>query len=253
AGAITAVGTDAGAAAATNPAAGSGSSAEPAAGAARALLDRALAAAGGRRALAASPAFQWKGMAAVHAGGRDLALAGTWRLVPPRQARVETWERLRGPESTRTLILDGAAGWTVREGKTATLAPAFLAHEAAQFHLYALMRLVPLLGPECRVTALGSDAAGREGLRAACAGYPDADLLFDADARLVRMVTRLTDPETGREIVETVDLDGVIESRGVRWPRTVHLAWDGAPYFDLEILEFEALKGLEPATFAPPR
>src|SRR6185436_5819420 len=109
------------------------------AGAAQALLDRAVNAAGGRRALEASPAFRWTGTAAAHAGGRDIALAGTWRLVPPRQARVETWERLRGPESTRALILDGAAGWTLEGGKSEAMAPAFLAHEAAQFHLYSLM------------------------------------------------------------------------------------------------------------------
>ena len=220
-------------------------------GAARALVDRALAAAGGRRNLEASPAFRWKGTAAVHTPGRVVAIAGTWRLVPPKQARVETWERLRGPESTRALVLDGEAGWTVRDGKPEPMAPAFRAHEAAQFHLYSLMRLAPLTGPGCRVTSLDPDPAGREGVRAACAGYPDADLWFDPTARLVRIVTRLTDPDSGREVTQTADLDGTMESRGVRWPKTIRLAWDGRPWFDLEIIEFEALKGFEPGTFAP--
>ncbi|HKQ96900.1 MAG TPA: hypothetical protein VJV75_03380, partial [Candidatus Polarisedimenticolia bacterium] len=197
-------------------------------------------------------AFRWNGTAAVNAGGRDIALAGTWRLAPPRQARVETWERLRGPESTRTLLIDGERGWTVKDGKSAPMPPEMQAHEASQFHLYALMRLVPLDQPGCRVDLLPNDAAGREGLRAVCAGYPDAELFFDPTARLVRIVTRITDPGSGKPVVQVADLEGTIESHGVRWPRIIRLGWDGQPYFGLEILEFEALKRLDPGTFAPP-
>lgn len=55
------------------------------------------------------------------------------------------------------------------------------------------------------------------------------------------------DPE-----VEDVSLAGVVEVDGVRWPRSVRLTLDGAPYFELEIRTLRVMPRLvEPLLVGP--
>lgn len=62
---------------------------------AQALLERAIAAAGGARALDEAAALSWNGQVTVHLPDRQLEIVGTWRLEPHDRAIVET--RLAGP------------------------------------------------------------------------------------------------------------------------------------------------------------
>jgi len=97
------------------------------------------------------------------------------------------------------------------------------------------------------------DAFGHQGLRVSRAGRRDVDLYFDATTRLVRVVTRLTDPGTGKEVVEELRCSGVLEARGVRWPKRIAITWDGLPYFDLELTELKPMRRLEESLFMPAR
>ena len=171
--------------------------------------------------------------------------------MPPDRARVETQLAEGGAATERTLIVDGDRGWAEGQGKAEPLPAAALANEREQFALYAVLRLVPLLGDDYRLTLLEGPADGGPALRVSHAGRHDVDLFFDAGLRPVRLRTQIINPENGAVIAEQVVLSGTLESQGVRWFKTLAITWDGKPFFDVALTEFEALPSLPDDLFRP--
>jgi len=218
----------------------------------RALVARAVRAAGGAKRLQQYAALTWRGRAVVHLPQQKrLELQGRWRLQPPERALVETQDAAGSSASLRRLIIDGDRGWGEARGHPSSLARELVAHERDQFYLYHLMRLAPLLAPEFTLTALGRAEDGLHGVRVAHEGRTDVSLYFDDAARLARLETRITDPGSGHEVREVLTCRGVIKGAGLRWPRRIEITWDGEPYFDLELLEFQPLRSLPDTLFRP--
>ena len=217
----------------------------------RALVERALREMGGIKRVQKYPALSWRGRATVHLPDRALELQGQWRLVPPDRARVETQDLQGSSASLRRMVIDGERGWGEVQGHPSPLPREMVAHERDQFYLYHLMRLAPLLTPQYTLTGLGRGADSLRGVRVARAGRPDVSLFFDDQPRLARMEVRITDPSSGNEVQQVVKLSGVVEAAGLRWPRKIELTWDGNPYFDLEVLEFQPLETMPDSVFKP--
>jgi hypothetical protein len=169
--------------------------------------------------------------------------------MPPDRARVETQDLQGTSASLRRMIIDGDRGWGEVQGHPNPLPRELVAHERDQFYLYHLMRLAPLLGPGFTLSGLGRGADSLQGIRVTRAGRPDVSLFFDDEARLQRLELRVTDPSRGNEVQQVVKLSGVIEAEGLRWPRKIALTWDGNPYFDVELLEFQPLTSLPDSVF----
>jgi len=204
----------------------------------RALLERAIRAAGGEDALARSPVLAWTGSAVVHAGDHEIALVGEWTVQPPDMAISRTWPRDEGRSSPREISISSVSGTMTLGGRTSPMPQAMLAHERQQFGLYGIMRLLPLRDERVTLGPLAKDARGRRGLRAAKAGEPAVDLYFGPDGRLAALITTVRDPATGAAVREQIELEGSIEGAGIRWPRNLRINRDGAPYFDLSIETF---------------
>lgn len=212
---------------------------------ARTLLDRAIAAAGGLNNLQRHLVLAWQGTATITVAGRVVRIEGDWRIEPPDRAAIETFEVEKGPVSTRSLFIDGERGWTTKGGQSQVLPQAFVGNEQEQFYLYWLIRLVPLLEKGFRLTPVEPDADGRAGFRVDRDGRRDATLYFTADARLVRIVTTVTDPTSGRDLPEELRFSGQIVADGIRWPRRIQVLQNAAPFFDLELTSFRTLDKLE--------
>jgi hypothetical protein len=213
---------------------------------ARVLLDEAIVAAGGREALARYKAFAWLGTATIYAGNRTIRIEGEWQIEPPEKSRVQTFEVDKGPGSMRTMTIDGNRGWSAAAGKEQVLPDAMLANERDQFYLYYVLRLEPLTRDGSTLTLIDPDADGNPGIRVARAGRRDVDMFFDkASHRVVRQVTKVVDPASGREVVEELRFAGTIESGGVRWFRDLTILQDRAPFFALTLTTFTALQQLD--------
>lgn len=210
----------------------------------QALVERAIEAAGGLAALKQSPAFVWKGEARVQVQGRDLKIVGTWSLDPPDRAIVETRLEGQGPAETKTLVINGKQGWAIVDNVRSQLEPEMLENERDQFYLYSLMRLLPLQDYAVSLTALPKSEDGLDGFRATRAERPDVDMFFDADAKLRRMSFETLDPITNTRRRQNVKLEGEVESKGVRWFRTMTITWEQEPYFALTITSLNVIPGL---------
>jgi hypothetical protein len=200
-----------------------------------AILARAVEQAGGAAALRRARALEWDGEATVHIGGRDIRIAGLWRVQPPDSAVVTTYDITRGPSSARSLVVAAPRGWLVHDGRMTAMPPSLLASERAEFYLYELLRLVPLQSHGVTLTAAPPDSLGHRGIRAAQPGRPPATLYVDDEGRLAHVRLQVPDAETSKLEWQDAWLTNVVEASGIRWPRELHLTVDGAPFFDLSV------------------
>jgi hypothetical protein len=203
-------------------------------------LRRAMRRAGGRKALERVRMLRWEGDATVHAGGRDLAITVSTAVVPFVWARSESWPTAQGREAARTMLITPDGGWAERGGRSEPLPPALVEHERAQFAIYGLMLLAPLLRPPARLTRL-PDQDGLARLRAERSPAPPTELWFDSSARLAEARNRVPAPEGGATIPQRFVFSRETMPGPVRWPRELRIEQDGRPYFELRLKRFEAV------------
>jgi hypothetical protein len=200
-----------------------------------AILARAVEQAGGATALRRSRALEWDGEATVHAGGRNIRIAGLWRIQPPDSAIVTTYDISRGPSSARSMVVAAPRGWLVHDGRMTAMPPRLLASERAEFYLYELVRLMPLQSRGVTLTPAAPDSLGHRGIRAAQPGRPPATLYVDDEGRLAHVRLQVPGAETGEPEWQDAWLTGVVEVSEIHWPRELRLTRNGEPYFDLSI------------------
>jgi hypothetical protein len=123
--------------------------------------------------------------------------------------------------------------------------PTVLASERDEFYLYSIIRLVPLRAAGVRLAAIEPDSLGQRGVRVSHVGRPDVEFYVDDSGRLAHLRARVTDALSGEPTTQDFWLSRTIEADGVRWPRSLWLTQDGAPYFDLEIKTLRVLPRLE--------
>lgn len=220
---------------------------------AAALVARAIAYAGGEAALRRASALTWDGDAVVHAGGRTVAITGQWAIQPPDTAIVATYAVDRGPATTRSMVVAAPRGWTVANGGFTPLPASVLANERDEFYLYSVLRLVPLLGRGVTLVPLPADSAGNAAFGARQAGRPDVDVFVDGEGRVVRLRTTVAHPASGAPARQELLFGGALSAGGIRWPRTMRITLDGAPYFDLEMRNLRLLSRLDDALLSGPR
>ncbi|HWI23771.1 MAG TPA: hypothetical protein VNS59_02490 [Lysobacter sp.] len=205
-----------------------------------ALLEAAIDAAGGDTSLARARTLHWTGEATVFAGERRIELGVDTMVTPFLRARSTTWLRDQPETTRRVLAIDGANGWTERDGRREEMPDAMREHERLQYAVYGLMQLAPLRAPGVRLQRLPD----RDGLRVLHVEHPSAlpaDLFFDARNRLVAIENSVPDPERGTPVAQRFSFEGDIVSAGAHWPRTLRISQDGRPYFELRLRTLEAL------------
>lgn len=205
-----------------------------------AVLDHAIAYAGGEAALTRTPALRWKGSATVHGGERRIEITVETEVQPFERARSDSWPTAEGRAGMRRLDIDADQGWMERNGARESMPVQMLRHERLQYAVYGLMRLVTLRDPGVRLAVLPADHDGRRGLHVEHPKARPADLYFDADGRLAYLKNAVPAAEGKGEHQQIFRFEGEIRSNGVRWPRQIHITQDGQPYFELALSDFDA-------------
>lgn len=217
------------------------------------LLSGAIEQAGGVEALDRARAVEWEGVATVHAGERNVNIAGSWRVQPPDSAAVTTYEVSQGPSAERTLVLAAPRGWLVSGKRFTPMPQAMLESERAEFYLYELIRLVSLTDTLVKLASAPPDSLKQPGIRVDQPGRPSALLYIDSCGRLSHVRMQVPSAQTGELEWQDAWLAGVIESEGVRWPRNLRLLVNGKPYFELLLQSFKVLPGLRDPLLQGPR
>jgi len=190
---------------------------------------------------AAAWELHWGGTAKVFAPGQVIEIGVSTALTPFREVRSTSWRLADGPAKARTMIVAADAGWIERDGERTPMKPAMLHHERQQFGLYGLMLAVlGHGGADVELTPVPPLREGLRCVRARRAPAPETVLCVDRDGALALGANQVDAADGGAPVAQQFEFAGVIESRGVRWPRTLRIAHDGKPYFELTLERFEA-------------
>jgi hypothetical protein len=207
---------------------------------AKGIVARAIAARGGEEALKRATVLEWRGRATSYADhGEPVAIEGRWIVEPPDRGVIFTSEAGKARDSSRRLVLLGSEGWTEEGGERKALPPDVLASERDQFYFASLLRVLPLRDPDVTLTALGPRS-----LRVEKENRPTVEMVFDGTGWLDRMRARVADPD-GATVTEEITFTGEVVARGVRWPRRINVSRNGAPFVDLEIVEFRVVSAAD--------
>jgi hypothetical protein len=189
------------------------------------LLDRVIAAAGGRALLSRVKALNWTGSAQVFVGDQTLAISVKTRVEPFVRAKSES-ALVGKPESGRMLIIEPDGGFVERVGVRTALPARQTEHERQQYGVYGYLLLA--LAP----AHLAGDRIVSER-----PGLPPISFLTEGDY-LVAADYNVSSPDSDATINQRFIFEGEMPDKGIHWPRTITILQNDKPYFILDLDTF---------------
>jgi hypothetical protein len=224
---------------------------------ARALLDRAVQAMGGAKALS-QQGFTCKTKGTLEVGGQKIELSGEWSAQAMNRYRWELEVQVEGRSRNGLLILDGDKGWLKGDTDKAQELPKEIGpFLRSEFRLVRLAQRLPGLTEKgVTLSPLGElkiDGKPALGLKVAQKGQPDVDLFFDKETLLpVRAEMRVKEPEGGEEKRHTFSFADYKDVGGVKQFTKVSLRRDDTPTIELELSDLKFHDALDDGVFAKP-
>lgn len=226
--------------------------------AARAVLDRALRAVGGKKELARLAGVSFKTRGTFDAGGVQVELSGEMSLQGLDRIRWEVQASAMGRGENGTLLFNGGKGWASNAGGNSREIP----KEDGAVFVNALrcvrLALNPALlrQPGVKLAPLGELKVGdREtvGLKVTQKGFPDIDLFFDKKTGLpCKTEIRQKEGKQGMEKPHAFVFDAYKDFDGVKQPTKVKFLRDDKVLIELECSEFRPQEKLDDSLFAQP-
>ncbi len=224
---------------------------------ARAVVDRAIEAAGGETRLSGLSAATWKTEATSQAGGQTRTSKATLHGQLPDRFRLDSTSVVNGKSSTYSKVLDGGKGWTVRDGQVKELdAEAIRETRATFYHKRLGQTLVPLKDKATRLTPLGTSVvADREavGVLANRAGERDVKLYFDKETSLLLKTEMLErDERTGKAGPVEIYYSDHRKFGGLMLPGKTVTKRDGKAVIEVKLIDFEPKAKVDAKLFEKP-
>ncbi len=223
----------------------------------RALVGKAIKAAGGRDKLAKTSAATVKGKGTVSVNGMEIALTFDLSLQDLHQAKLEMQAEVNGNNETFILVIDGGQGW-IKGKDRIEKAPRDLL-DIFRPNLYVLrlaQRLTPLLDRDVTLSPLGEIKVGDRpavGLKVTRKGQADVSLFLDKKTLLpVKCEFQVKEMKDGQEIGYEYLFDTPKELDGIKHFSKLTFNRDGKKMFEMELGEVKAQEKLDAATFAKP-
>jgi hypothetical protein len=225
--------------------------------AARALLDRAIDAMGGAKALAGARALSGKSKGTFRAAGKATAVANEWTVQGLDRLKWNTELTENDNTTAILLVLDRGKGW-IKGGANKANELSKEVHVPFR-HGFAALRLaetlLPLREKAFTLSPLGElKVAGKPavGLKASRKGWPDIDLFFDKTTRLpVKVEMRLPESEA-QEATYTALFAGYKKVAGRQHFTKLTVQRDGKVVLEMERSDVKAIDKVEDETFAKP-
>ncbi len=222
---------------------------------AKALIDRAIAAAGGEERLGRFKAAEWICKGTAHAS-TELAFTERCFAQWPEQFRTESAVEAAGQKLTRTVVLDDNRGWIKSEGSAVVMNDAPRGELRDKVHLLCLSAtLLPLKDKRVTLKRLDEvtiDGRAAIGVTATSPGHPELSLYFDkAKGLLVKCQRGVDDPLLGKVTEETFFSD-YQEVDGVMVAHKVSVKRGGNPFLDWTVSDFRVRAKLDRGLFVAP-
>lgn len=224
--------------------------------AAKAVIDRAIQAAGGAATLAKFAASVAKVKGTVHEMGLDIAFAGTISSQGADRLRSELEIAVAGDKFTVINVLNRDKAWEKLDGEVEEMDKEQLAELREEAHLGWVTTLVPLRDKAFTLAPLGERIVGDRpavGVKVSHKERRDVNLYFDKEtALLVLTESRVLDEDSGQEVTEATYYSDYKDVQGMKTPMKLKTLRDGKPYIDAEVTEIKYHEKLDDAVFGRP-
>jgi hypothetical protein len=225
---------------------------------AKALIDKAIKAAGGEEKLAKFQAETFKGKGKFYGMGEGLDYTGEWAMQMPDKMRVQIEVAANGMKFNIVRVFNGEKAWgkfgdDVKEVDDKDE----LAEAREQAYAGWVATLTPLKDKGFEFATLGEvkiDGKAAVGVRVSKKDHRDVSLYFDKDkALLLKSEFVVKDDMTGgKEVQQEVLYGDYKEISGVQRPMKVVVNREGKKYVDLEIAEMEVKEKIDDSVFGKP-
>ncbi len=220
---------------------------------ARAIVLKAIKAAGGEDVLKKYPALSMKGKGTLYIEGKTISFTSTEISQPPEKDRVEI--DAAGKQIVR--VVNGNKGWQT-EGDMAPqdLGENELAEIRDEMYVDYLAQLTPLLGDGYTLSTVPETKVNDKpavGVRVAHKGYRGVVLYFDKDSGLlVRMEHRAKSARDHTEFTSETTLGDYRKVNGLQVPFKILSEHDGKPQVEMELQEVKPLEKVDEKLFEKP-
>ncbi|MDZ4779512.1 MAG: hypothetical protein SGJ19_04605 [Planctomycetia bacterium] len=224
---------------------------------AMAILDKAIAAAGGAENLAKLKAASWKAEGTLNFGGNESEFTTSGTTAGPDKLRTEFEGNFGGNPFKAVTVIVGDKGWRNFAGMSSELDANDLANEKRNFYLsWTPVALLPLKYAAFQLESAGEEKVGdktTDVLKITGPDKKDFKLYIDRESGLpVKQVANVIG-FMGEE-AEQETTYGEFKSFGdIKRSSLVEISRDGQRIIKQTVTEFKALDKVDEATFTEPK
>jgi hypothetical protein len=225
----------------------------------RALVDKAIKAAGGQAKLKKLKAVTWKAKGSVHADNRDIEITMEASMQAADQGRLDLTAEVNGNTVTIALVLNRDKGWVKhpKSDKVEAIPKELLAVFNTDFRAVRLAQmLTPLKDKACTLSSLGEvkiDDRPALGIKVVRKGHADVDIFFDKKTHLpVKCQTKVKESKGGQEVTHDYFFSDAKKTAGVLHFTKVTFKRDDKTFLEVELSDIETVDKLDDSTFAKP-
>jgi hypothetical protein len=223
---------------------------------ARAVIDRAIQAAGGAKNLARYKAILGEGHGTYYGMGSALACTVDGAVQFPRQKRIELKLDFSGMMVSYLQVLNGDKGWVSVQGNTQAMDKAQLADAREDVYYDWLTTLAPLRDPAFHLTPLQAitvDGKPAVGVKVSRKGHHDVRLYFDKESSLlVKGEMAVRPPGKDKDVLQESFYSDYKSIKGVQRPRKRTVKRDGKRFLTVEFTDLKVEEKADPKLFAEP-
>jgi hypothetical protein len=221
----------------------------------RALVAKAIRAAGGEAALAKYKAMVLKVKGKDYSMG-EAAYTGELAVQYPEQERLTYRTVEDGEVYLESTVVNKDKGWIREEGKTKAMDKKRLAEERERMYAQWVTGLLPVKDKACALSPMGEVKVGRifgVGVNVTRKGHREVHLIFDKKTcLLIMMETQVRDEDTGKEVWEQTYYHDYKDVRGIQLAMRTEIKRDGKGYAEEEVTEVELVEMLDDGMFTKP-
>jgi hypothetical protein len=222
------------------------------AGGARAVVDKAIQAAGGADVLKKYPAMTAKAKGTFYGLGDGIEFTAELFMQYPDKRRRE----IDAGGMKIVDVVNGGKGWASAGEMVQEMPKEMLDELREEMYCSAVTGLRALLGDGFKLTALEPIKVGDKpalGVRVSKKGHRDVSLYFDKDTGLLlRSEWRGKDPRMGTGFTEERLIGGYKKIDGLQVPFKVTVKHDGKLFIEQELTEAKPAEKLDDKLFAKP-
>ena len=224
---------------------------------AKAVIDKAIKAAGGEEKLAKARFLTWKVKGTITINGDDGQVTGKTTTEGLDRYRAEFEADLNGNTVKGVVVLNGDKGWRKLGEETMELDADTLANEKRSAYLQlATTLLVPLKGKGFKIESAADEKVGDKPASVVKATGPDGKdftIYFDKESSLpLKLVAKMIGFQ-GDEFTQESKYSDYKDFNGIKKATKVETKRDGERFLDGEVIEFKVLDKAEPQTFTEPK